>query len=124
MPFFFPNDSKIPHYQDSYNFVHARLLSHVRLCDPHGLARQAPLSMGRPRPEYCKQNAISYSRGSSQPRAQIHASSVSFIGRQIIYHCATWETLCSTYFPATHSNMFELETVSISCKIKFLLVTH
>ena len=51
--FFFPNDSKTPHCQDPYNFVHSQLLSHVRLCDPHGLACQAPLSVGFPRPEYC-----------------------------------------------------------------------
>ena len=34
--------------------------------------------------------AISYSRGSSQPRDRIH---VSYIGRQILYHCTTWEAL-------------------------------
>ena len=35
--------------------------------------------------------AISYSRGSSQPRDQTHVSGVSCIGRQILYHWATWE---------------------------------
>ena len=35
--------------------------------------------------------AISSSRGSSQPRNQIHASCVSCIGRWILYHCATWK---------------------------------
>ena len=34
--------------------------------------------------------AISYSRGSSQPRDQIHVSCISFIDRQSLYHCATW----------------------------------
>jgi len=34
--------------------------------------------------------AISFSRGSSRPRDQTH---VSCIGRQILYHCATWEAL-------------------------------
>ena len=33
---------------------------------------------------------ISYSRGSSQPRNPTH---VSYIGRQILYHWATWEAL-------------------------------
>ena len=33
--------------------------------------------------------AISYSRGSSQPRDQTHISCVSCIGRQIRYHCVT-----------------------------------
>ena len=34
--------------------------------------------------------AISFSRGSSWPRDQTH---VSCIGRQILYHCTTWEAL-------------------------------
>ena len=34
-----------------------------------------------------------YSRGSSQPRDRTHISYVSFIGRQILYHCAIWEAL-------------------------------
>ena len=37
--------------------------------------------------------AISFSRGSSWPREQTHISSVSSIGRQILYQCATWEAL-------------------------------
>ena len=35
--------------------------------------------------------AISCSRGSSQPRDQTCISRISCIGRQILYHCATWE---------------------------------
>ena len=35
--------------------------------------------------------AISYSRGSSQPRDQTCISCVSCISWQILYHCATWE---------------------------------
>ena len=34
-----------------------------------------------------------YSRGSSQPRDWTHVSCVSCIGRQILYHWATWEAL-------------------------------
>ena len=36
---------------------------------------------------------LSFSKGSSQPRHQTHASSVSCIGRQILYHCTTWEAI-------------------------------
>ena len=36
---------------------------------------------------------LSFSRGSSQPRHQTHVSSVSCIGRQILYHCTTWEAI-------------------------------
>ena len=35
--------------------------------------------------------ATSYSRGSSQLRDWTYSSCVSCIGRQILYHCATWE---------------------------------
>ena len=35
--------------------------------------------------------AISSSRGSSQSRVWIHALYISYIGRQILYLCATWE---------------------------------
>ena len=37
--------------------------------------------------------AISYSRGSSRPRDWTHISYISPIGRQILYHCTTWEAL-------------------------------
>ena len=35
--------------------------------------------------------AISFSRGSSRPRDQIHITCISHIGRQILYHCTTLE---------------------------------
>ena len=35
---------------------------------------------------------IFYSRGSPQPRDQTRVSCFSCIGRQILYHSATWET--------------------------------
>ena len=35
--------------------------------------------------------AISFSKGSSCPRDRTCASCVSCTGRQILYHCATWE---------------------------------
>ena len=38
-----------------------------------------------------KQIAISYSRGSSWPRSWTHVSCVFCVGRQILYHCNTWE---------------------------------
>ena len=37
--------------------------------------------------------AISYSRGSSQPRDGTHVSYVSCIGRWVLYHFPTWEAL-------------------------------
>ena len=50
---------------------------------------QAPLFMGFPR-KVLEWVAISFSRGSSQLRVQIW---VFCIGRRILYHWATWETL-------------------------------
>ena len=38
-----------------------------------------------------KRVTISFSRGSSQPKDQTHLSSVSCIGRQILFHYAIWE---------------------------------
>ena len=35
--------------------------------------------------------AISFSRGSSRPRDQTCVSCIFCIGRQILYHCSTWE---------------------------------
>ena len=37
--------------------------------------------------------SISFSRGSSQPRDRTHLSCISCTGRQILYHCTTWEAL-------------------------------
>ena len=37
--------------------------------------------------------AIRSSRGSSWPRDQTHTSCVSCNGRQLLYHCTTWEAL-------------------------------
>ena len=54
------------------------------------VALQALLSMRFPRQEILEWVAISFSRGSSWPRDQ---TSVSCIGRRMLYHWATWETL-------------------------------
>ena len=54
--------------------------------------------------------AISSSRGSSQPRDQTCISCVSCIGRQVLYHRGTWESLLAeqgsakrAFKPAKHS---------------------
>ena len=39
---------------------------------------------------------ISFSRGFSWPRDQTHISCISYSGRQIVYHWATWEALSHT----------------------------
>ena len=44
--------------------------------------------------------ATSSSRGSSQPRDRTHVSCISCIGRQILYHCATWEDFECNQWPS------------------------
>ena len=46
--------------------------------------------------------AISFSRASSQPRDQTCISCVSCIGKQIHYHCTTWEVLYLYMFISFH----------------------
>ena len=70
------------------------LFSHSVMSDSFATPRtadcQAPLSTGPPPPRarILEWVAISFSRGSSQPKDQIH---ISCIGRQVPYHCTTWE---------------------------------
>ena len=54
---------------------------------------QAPLSMGFFPARIVEWVAISSPKGSSLSRNQTCISSVSYIGRQILYHCATWKLL-------------------------------
>ena len=51
--------------------------------------------------------AISYSRGSSQPRDQTQVSCVSCIGRWILYHCATWEAWWRGYQQALGTRLWQ-----------------
>ena len=67
----------------------AQWLSHILLfVTPWIVAHQVSLFM-----EFPGKNAgvECSSRGSSQPRDQIHVSCVSYISRQVLYHCTTWE---------------------------------
>ena len=72
-----------------YIFIHAHLHSCVWLVGtPRTIAHQT-LSMVSVREEYWS-GCTSSSKTSSQPRDWTH---VSCIGRQILYHWATWEAL-------------------------------
>ena len=58
------------------------------LCTP--IARQAPLSVGFS----CKNTGVSCHfllQGTSQPRDWTCVSCISHIGKQILYHCPTWD---------------------------------
>ena len=74
---------------DIHTLCCAQLLSCIRLfATPWTVAHQVPLSVGILQARILEWVAISYSRGSSQPRNGI---CVSIIGRQILQHNDTWE---------------------------------
>ena len=74
-------------------------LNHVQLfAIQWAVAYQAPLSMALSRQvQWNERVAILFSRRSSKPRDQIHVSCISCIGRRILYHCTTWESLLSAF---------------------------
>ena len=66
------------------------VLSGVRLfATPQTVAHEAPMSMGFSRQEYW--NGLPFPPQGDLPDGT-HISSVSCIGRQILYHCVTWES--------------------------------
>ena len=70
----------------------AKLLSHVWLfATPWTIDHEAPMSMEILQARILESVAISSFRGSFQPRDQTCISCASCIGRQILYHWATWE---------------------------------
>ena len=65
------------------------VLSLVWFYDPMDCSQPASSVHGIFQTRILEWLVISFSRGSSKPRDQ-PVSSVSWIGRQILYHCATW----------------------------------
>ena len=61
------------------------------LCNPMDCSPPGSSCHGNFQARILEWVAISSSKGSSQPRNRTHVSSVSFIGRQILHQCATWE---------------------------------
>ena len=67
------------------------VLSHVQLfATPWTVTHQAPLSMEFSRQEYWSRLPFSPQGDLTDPGIEL-ASCISCIGRQILYHCATWE---------------------------------
>ena len=65
--------------------------SFLTLCNPMDCSHQAPLSMGFPRQEYCSGLPFPSPGDLPDPGIEPAFSCISCIGRQILYHCATWE---------------------------------
>ena len=84
---------------------------HPTLCSPIDVTCQAPLSMGFPRQEFWSEDAISYSRGSSQPRDRTQVSCISCIGRQNFY---PQHHLGSLPFPSSQSYCIQCMQPSIN----------
>ena len=71
---------------------------HQTLCDPMDCSPPGSSVCGISQERILEWVAVSYSKGSSQPRDQIGIPCISCIGRLILYHCATWEVpLASIY---------------------------
>ena len=60
-------------------------------CDPMDCSPPGSPGHGLIQARTWESVAISFSRGSSWPMDQSHVSCISCIGRQVLYHCATWE---------------------------------
>ena len=67
-------------------------LSELKDCSPSGFSAHEIFQARIP--EWV---AIPFSKGGSQPRDQTYVSRIFCIGRQILYHCATWEDHMYTY---------------------------
>ena len=65
----------------------------LTLCNPMDCSPPGSSVHGTFLAKILEQVAISYSRGSAWPRDQIHVSCVFCIGRQIVYHCTSWEAM-------------------------------
>ena len=70
--------------------LHAQL--HLTVCNPMDCSLPVSSAHGIFQARNSEWVAISYSRGSFQPRDWTHISCVSCIGKWILYHCANWET--------------------------------
>ena len=86
--------------KSSNKSVSACLLSHVRLFAAlQTIAHQAHLSMRLSWEKYWSGwDAISFSKGISQPGDQNHIFCISCTGRWILCHCATWEAQLQAQF--------------------------
>ena len=63
----------------------------LTLCDPMDCSMPGSSICGISQARLLEWVAISYSGRSSRPRDQCHVSCISWIGRLMLDHCATWE---------------------------------
>ena len=77
-----------------YSFVCVSTQLCLILCDPLDCSPPGFSVHGVLQARILEWVAISFSRGSSRPRDQTPISCISYIGKWILYHCATWEAVC------------------------------
>ena len=89
------------------------------LCNPMDSNPPGSSVHGSFKARILEQIAISYSKGSSQPKDQTRISWVSCIGRCILYHCATWASeseshsvVSDSLWPHVHLQASILEVVA------------
>ena len=63
----------------------------LTLCDSLDCSPPGPSVYGTFQARTLEWVAISFSRGSSWPSDQSHVSCISWVNRQFLYHCASWE---------------------------------
>ena len=74
--------------------VHVPAQLYPTLCDPMKCGRPGSSVHGISQGRILEWVAISYFRGTFQPRDQIHISCITYSCRQIFYLWATWEVQC------------------------------
>ena len=83
----------IPLFLQLSSCKHACSIAHscLTLCDPMVCSPPGSTVHGIFQARILEWVAISYSRGSSRPRDWVQIFGITCIGRQILYHCTTWE---------------------------------
>ena len=66
--------------------------------------------------------AVFSSRGSSRPRDQTCVSCISCIGRQILYHCTTWEAPVHGYMIQSYNTLLSCLLASSMPLMPILLI--
>ena len=101
--------------------AHAKLLqSCLTLCDPMDCCPPGSSDHGLFQARIFEWFAISYSRGSSQPRNQTHISYISCIVGRVVYHWAIWEAHTESWW--TEPRSFPIAYIDTHTHTLFLLL--
>ena len=119
-PYFMCNSPKVWNAQSK---TCACVLSQscLTLCDPAGCSPLGSSVHGVLQARVLERIAISFFR--AWPMDWTHVSCVSWIGRQILYHCANWEApKLDLHDPDNHNGVItHLEPDILECEVKWTL---